>query len=503
MSTTSTAMDIARARPTAAAPTPARYASDLYASANPPTACTAGTRSGIANTICRRPLAVALLVALALPGAAFAQSATEKGLEARVVQLEAMVQQLSQQQAAISAVNSAQATTPVAAAATPTAASGKSIQSLPITPGANPGTAFSYGGFIKLDAMYTDTTDGEIADGTVGRLFYVPSTIPVGGAAEGSGDTDIHAQFSRFWLSADTTLDSGDKLKGFIEVDMFGGGSNAFIGNETSTNTHGVALRHAYVSWNQWLAGQTWSNFQDVAAVPDSVDFVGPTEGTIFVRQAQLRYTQGPWSFSVENPETTITPFGNVGARIASDDNDVPDFTARWIRKGDWGHVTVAGLLRQLKYQNVATNIDDSQTGGAVSVSGRFNVGKNDDLRYMVSGGPGLGRYLAFGLGSDAVTRADGSLEALDGYGGFVAWRHAFSPKLRGNLMYSAAHFDNDIAITGPGVTERAQSWHANLIYSPLPKLDLGAELIWGQRSLEGDADGDLRRLHTTVKYSF
>ena len=41
------------------------------------------------------------------------------------------------------------------------------------------------------------------------------------------------------------------------------------------------------------------------------------------------------------------------------------------------------------------------------------------------------------------------------------------------------------------------------MIYSPLPKLDLGAELIWRQRSLEGEADGDLRRLHTHVKYSF
>ncbi len=42
----------------------------------------------------------------------------------------------------------------------------------------------------------------------------------------------------------------------------------------------------AYVSWNNWLAGQTWSNFQDVAALPDAVDFVGVTDGTVFVRQA-------------------------------------------------------------------------------------------------------------------------------------------------------------------------------------------------------------------------
>ena len=78
-----------------------------------------------------------------------------------------------------------------------------------------------------------------------------------------------------------------------------------------------------------------------------------------------------------------------------------------------------------------------------------------------------------------------------------------FSPKLRSNLMYSAAHFDNDTDLTGFGVTERAHSFHANLIYSPFPKLDLGAELSWGQRSLEDDREGDLKRIHTHVKYSF
>ena len=78
-----------------------------------------------------------------------------------------------------------------------------------------------------------------------------------------------------------------------------------------------------------------------------------------------------------------------------------------------------------------------------------------------------------------------------------------FDPKLRGNLMLSRAQFDNDTDWTGFGVTRSAQSIHANLIYSPFPKLDIGAELIFGNRELESGADGDLRRIHTSVKYSF
>ncbi|MGN7726950.1 DcaP family trimeric outer membrane transporter [Luteimonas sp. 22616] len=457
-----------------------------------------------AATTHRRLLALSVVVALLAPGAALAQTAKEKELEARVAQLEQMVQQLVAQQqqtqtavadtqAQVSEVKTAQAQAPAAVPA------GKQpIQATAINASANPGTTFTYGGFIKLDAMATDTSDGRIADGSAGRLFYLPSAIPVGDEGADGGDpyTDVHAQFSRFWFSADTVTDGGDKLKAYIEADMYGGGNNAFAGNETSTNTYAITLRQAYVSWNNWLAGQTWSNFQDTAALPEAVDFVGVTDGTTFVRQAQVRYTQGPWSFSVENPQTTVTSY--LGAsRFNSGDGVLPDFTGRWLTKGDWGHFTVAALLRQFKYG------EETETGGAVSVSGKFNLGANDDIRYMANAGSGIGRYMAFGLGTDTVLDANGELHALDGYGGFVAWRHAWTAKLRSNLMYSAAQFDNDKALTGFGVTERAQSFHANLIYSPIPKLDVGAELMWGQRSLEDEREGDLKRLQTTVKYSF
>ena len=40
-------------------------------------------------------------------------------------------------------------------------------------------TELTYGGYIKLDTMWTDTSDGQMATG-VGRDFYVPGVIPVG-----------------------------------------------------------------------------------------------------------------------------------------------------------------------------------------------------------------------------------------------------------------------------------------------------------------------------------
>ena len=142
--------------------------------------------------------------------------------------------------------------------------------------------------------------------------------------------------------------------------------------------------------------------------------------------------------------------------------------------------------------------------GFGVSVSGKYNLSKSDDIRYMLTGGSGIGRYVGFALGADGTLDAvGGDIESTGVLAGFVAWRHVFDPKLRGNLMLSRAQFDNDTDWTGFGVTRSAQSIHANLIYSPLPKLDIGAELIFGNRELESGADGDLRRIHTSVKYSF
>lgn len=437
----------------------------------------------------RLPLYAAM--ALALLGGAQVQaqeagpgSEREAALEARIAELERQVQRLL-------ARDAAPPPPPEAKPAPPPAPP-------PITPGAIPGSTFTYGGFIKLDAMLSRTPDGEIPDSSVGRLLYVPSAIPVGGSDEGS-DFDSSIQFSRFWFNVASTTENGDNLRGYLEFDLFG----SALGNEVATNTYGVTVRHAFASWNRWLAGETWSNFQDVAALPDAVDFIGPTEGSVFVRQAQLRYTNGPWSFSAENPQTVLTPFRGNANRIISDDGALPDFTARYTHKGDWGHFGIAGLVRQLRYETAGSVIDADAMGYGVSLSGKYNLGPKDDLRYMLTAGRGIGRYIGLGIGTDGVLDSRNDIDTVGLVSGFVAWRHVFNPGFRTNLFYSRVDFDNDNALTGLGLTKRTHSFHANAIWTPLPKLDLGVEAIWAERELESGADGNLYRLHFHAKYSF
>jgi DcaP outer membrane protein len=315
---------------------------------------------------------------------------------------------------------------------------------------------------------------------------------------------------SRLIFGTDTPLDGNPKdlLQTRFEVDLFG----SSLGDQRTTNTYGLQVRHAFVQWRKWLVGQTWSNFEDAAALPDAVDFIGSTDGTVFVRQPQVRWTSGGLSLSAENTETTISPYRAVtqNARVTSDDSYMPDLVAKYTWKGTWGQVSAAALGRQLKYRGFAATgavtADDSTYTGSLGFSGKINLGP-DDIRFALVGG-NLGRYVGLNFANDAVLTTNGvtgvaSLDAIEGYAGFVAWRHPWSKSVRTNLYYAMQSYDNDEALTG-GLAN-AQSWSvtANVFYSPLPKLDIGAEFRHAVRELESGADGSLDRVQLTTKYSF
>jgi len=435
------------------------------------------------NNLTRLVAATVAAAAIGLPASALAQTAKEQELEARIAELEKMVKQLQAQQAAPAATTAAAPGKPAAAP----------IQGVSVTPNAAPNTTFQITGFVKADTLFTNTSDGEIGDNTVGRDFYVPSTIPIGGEDEGT-DLNMHIKQSRVNFGTDTILDGGDKLLTRFEVDFYG----SITGDQRISNTYAPVVRHAYVQWRHWLVGQTWSNFMDVATLPEAADFIGPTDGTTFVRQPQVRWTSGGLSVSAENRETTVTPYQG-GSRISSDDGWVPDLTARYAWKGSWGHIAAAGLLRELTYKT--TTLDGSTWTGALSLSGKFNFGK-DDIRWMALYG-NLGRYVGLNFSNDAVVNASGDLDSIDGYAGFAAYRHFWSDRWRSTFSAALEDYDNDVDLQGSTALKSSWSWTANVFYSPLPKLDIGAEYRWATAEREDGKDGNLNRVQLTTKYSF
>ena len=151
----------------------------------------------------------------------------------------------------------------------------------------------SVSGYIKGDFIYD--THQDLGDS------FIASSISGGGDRE---HVRLHARQSRFIIKSKSDTSVG-QIRTWIEGDFFGAG-----GNEVFSNSTAFAIRHAWGEWHitpttSIRVGQDWTNFMNLFAYPDTVDFFGPA-GIPFVRQGQVRltYNDGPWLFAVsaENP---------------------------------------------------------------------------------------------------------------------------------------------------------------------------------------------------------
>ena len=356
-------------------------------------------------------------------------------------------------------------------------------------------TTFSFGGFVKLDAIATDYTDGDPDVGSALRDFHLPGSIPVGAESHGE-DLDFHAKESRFNLGTIATTEDGKEIKAFIEMDFLLGDQ----GDERVSNSFNPRIRHFYFTYDKWLFGQTWTTFM-IIVLPDDLDFVGAAEGTTFIRQPIIRYTRGPWQFALENPETTVSPYGG-GSRIVTDDGVVPDVVGRYNFSGSWGDFSLAAVVRQLAYED-GVAIDAETSGFGLSAGGKLKIGESDDLRVIVTLGSGLGRYIGLNFSNGAVIDANGDLEAIDSVGGFLAYLHHWNGRWRSSFNVSYLAIDNDTSLTGLGANASAASYSANIIYSPAAKIMFGLEYMHATRDLESGVDGAMDRVQFSAKYAF
>jgi len=368
-----------------------------------------------------------------------------------------------------------------------------------ITPNALPNTRIVFTGYIKLDALVSKYDGGVVADGAAIRDFYLPGAIPVGAVGKGA-EFDMHVKQSRFIIGTDTESASLGKISSRLEFDLFG----SALGDERATNTYGLQVRQVYVQTNHWLAGQVWTNFMDAAVLPETTDLIGPTDGAIFVRQPMLRYTTGNFTAAIENPDVVVTVPSN-GSRLTAGDNSVPDVTAAYAFKFDKSFIRLSALARQLKYQTTGAGaVNDSAYVGALSVAGKVMLGR-DDIRFTLTAGNGVGRYIGVNFANDAILASDGRLDPIAATAGFIAWRHVWSSKWRSTLMVAASNYDNNISATaGAGlISKSSRSWAVNSFWALNPKFDLGLEFRDAKRKTENGDSGSLRRWEATAKYFF
>ncbi|GIU19087.1 DcaP family trimeric outer membrane transporter [Shewanella sp. MBTL60-007] len=355
-------------------------------------------------------------------------------------------------------------------------------------------TTFKFGGYVKADVMFSDYSNGAPDSGHISRQFYVPGTI-YGVSDNGEQVVDFQARESRFNFSSLSNI-NGHKLKGFIELDFM----THADGNERVSNSYSPRIRHALVSFDNWLVGQTWTTFQNPAALPENLDFVGAAEGTPFVRQTQVRYTNGGFQFAIENPETTLTANVDMGGgRLTSGSGMVPDFIARYnINTQGGAKYSFAALVRQLNIEDA--NYDSQEMAYGMSMTGVVPVG-NDDLKFSATAGSGLGRYMALNYANAGVIDNNGDIETIDSYGGFVSYRHWWNEKWRSSVTLSGFKADNNESLTGGKVNKESYSGYINLLYSPIKPITVGVEYMYAENTKQNNDSAELNRVMFSLKY--
>ena len=318
---------------------------------------------------------------------------------------------------------------------------------------------------------------------------------------------------SRFGVRAYVATPLGE-LKTVFEYELFGTGVDA--GQTT------FRLRHAYGELGHFGAGQTWSPFMDPDVFPNSIEYLGPERhGVLQERPGALDAAHGPTAvtLAVERPGAS----GDAGVyadRIELQNIKprfpLPDFSGNIRQSGDWGHVQVAGIVREIKWDDTLQDqfdLSGSATGWGINISTNFKTKFNDQssgvLRASYVYGHGIENYMNdapvdIGIQNqlgNAVTPIIG--KALPVTGIVVFYDVNWNPKWTSTAGYSMVNIDNTDAQV-PSEYHRGQYFLANLLYHPLPDLFAGGEIQWGKR--ENNSDGfssDDFRVQFSVKYSF
>ncbi len=339
-----------------------------------------------------------------------------------------------------------------------------------------PGTdaAVKFGGRIRTAAVFTLAPLGS-SDSFITNSIPVDEPTPPG---EGKR-TDFNANTSRFNFELRTPTGVG-QMRAFIEGD-FTGPDNSFH------------LRHAYAQFRGFLFGQTWSTFSDPKNDPEDLDFEG-INASVNVRQPQVRYR---WLFkkgasvevSAENPDVSLTGGDAIDL--------VPDLVAR----AAWdfletGHVQIAAVYREIRGTSTALPDELERTHGyGASLSGVIPFrywGLTDRFVFQFNAGMGIAHYIndlnSLGGQDGVFNPTTNELEPLRVYAWYLDYEHMWkrfgfgkAMNLRTSLIWGYVTVDN-LDFQPDDAYYKTNRFTANIVFSPIPRIDMGIEYLTGTR---------------------
>jgi len=348
-------------------------------------------------------------------------------------------------------------------------------------------TLLKIGGYFMTDFIYDLKPAGNTDS-------FIPSSFPVPQATSVNNAT-VSIRPTRLSLDFRVPSTKLGEVRFYLEGDLFG------------TNATTPRLRHAYAQVRNVLIGQTFSNFMDPDAFPDTLDFQGPN-GMVSIRNPQLRYGVALSSsttlyFSVEKPSSDVafqTPQFSAQPNAPG-----PDGAIRLRQEFERGHFQVAGIFRSIG-ASLTDGRNDSVFGWGVNTSVGMRTFGKDNAVFAVAAGHGISRYLqdTSGLGIDAevASGTTNHLQATPAVGIEAAYQHYWLKTLRSSAFYSYAAVNNT-DLTAVSTYNHATYTGGNLIWNPYGSLNVGAEFLYGWAMDQNGLKANAPRIQFSAKYSF
>lgn len=420
----------------------------------------------MSQVLTRKFLAKGLAVAVAtlmLGTVAHAETQEQKEIKQLRQEIEALkalvLQQQQVQQTQAVQIEQVKAT-PQQSAAAPKALSTKSD------------TEVKLYGFVRGDANY-------IIEGSAGDFSDVAKT---------NGQTNdkfvATAKTTRIGLDFKTNVE-GAEVGGKLESD-FAGSNDSF------------RIRQAYLTYENWLIGQTQSNFLSNHA-PFMIDFSTNVGGGT-TRLPMVRY-----GFDL-TPATQLFLAAEKPNSSAEDiKSSVPTLTAKLAHNFDdkKGNASARALVEVYKDED----INKRKTGWGLAAGTTYQVLDPLKATLDVSYTKGVNGIL-YGTNANAAfvdDEDDRNIEQNEIWAVQTGLTYSILPNLKTSLGYGAlfADKDSDYADLNATANKEVQQAWLNLVYSPVKPLEFGVEYVNGERKTFDNEKFKENRIGLMSKYSF
>ncbi len=393
-------------------------------------------------------------------------------LRQEVQQLRAMLQQYVQQKVPV------QPATPVAVTASPQATE-TTAPKLNLNKG---GAEVNLYGYIRADASYQ-------AKGA-STMYNNISAVPLEHTAEEAQQKDrLHStvNVTRLGLNFKTPSVAGE-VGGKLEMDFFGGATRDQF-----------RIRHAYITLDQWLIGQTWSTFIAPEYYPETVD-AGTFVGGALQRSPMLRYSDKlsantSFAVAIEDPKYTAT---------SDPDNEMrmPALVGRLNHKFDNG-----SLLSGRTFMAEKKTSTDKEWAWGVGLGGKYQLSPQTFLKADYYHVKGDGRFLLWANNSYVIDDQN-NIQSNEFDTISAGITHQFNSQLRSTLGYGymKAKDDNRFAeIQKSNLTQNKELWQGwiNAMYNPYKPITLGVEYVYGERETFDGRNGIDNRVNMMATYDF